>query len=83
MYVGVSSEDSLLSTLPGSCVTLWVVSSAFRNAAFSSDTLVCLLQSAGSVCFLFFQNHSVACLVIICPFPLETSSHVVTHRPVY
>ena len=48
LMFGVSFEDSLLCTLLGSCGALWVVSSAFRCTAFSSDTLQCLDQSLGS-----------------------------------
>lgn len=53
--VGVSFEDSLLSTLLGFCGTLWVVSSAFRNTAFSSDTLECRDQSLGSLLSVFLS----------------------------
>lgn len=50
LCVGVSFEDSSLYPLCRlSCVTVWVVSSAFRSTAFSSDLLECLVQSVGSL----------------------------------
>lgn len=49
MYVGVSSEDSLLSTQPASCVTLWLVSSAFHHSDWSSNMLENLVQIVGSL----------------------------------
>ena len=48
-----------------SCVTLWVVSSAFRNTAFSSDTLECRIQSAGSL--LSVCLYRIAQLILCLP----------------
>lgn len=86
-YVGVSFEDSLLSTLLG-----FLCHSMGRYLCFPQHCL--LIRYAwmsgpicGNLCFLSASTESFscycACLVITCPFPLQSSSHVVTGSRFY